>query len=739
MAPVGHASRSCSVIGVHVALLIGLTQPGLAAGVPPAPLSLNLAPAAAVWRPVVEGGGAVTWSGAAADAAVTLKPGGGYAGIAAPLGEQPISGLIDAELTVVAEGTVELCVGFSAAGAEAPPGAVWLVKLPGGKAQRLGARLAPPALSAPLHLHLGARGAGSVRLSGLTLVSENAPPLVDAGPLKAPLPPNWQPEGTLDARSRRIGQSTELSVEVNGIGFSVIPVASGALGGSAIVKGLVTVRGQATKSLAITGQFPDGVVVEPRDSPVDTAATDQVSLRCECLLPGVYNGKLILTSGRDSAALPLQVTVGRNYPAFGTMVSDGNRTAGRWQLREMRVKASPTSTADELIRQVAPLLDEAPAMPAVYFDGLPTPDVLRAFMTAVKGKVALYSPAYRPDRPFRGPDPRAEAEALLALAKTVLSAVRSADLDAHVLSPVFDASANQPGSPEAKLLEACLAAGLDKCMGGVIVTAPALPPGGVLGELANGKNVREPSAFWAGVDRLCDPSGIQATLASRGVALPILTSGITGPASTDEQVDALKVARTTTAATYGGATGVTFREAAAGDISLLRADGALSAAGIAVKELSRELAGAAPIARSWKGLTGVLGEPIVILPFVRESEGILVLWNNTSVARSITLTMGAIPYSQSTVTISGDGTFVSRTFDPHFRFVKEALQVKRQDVYLKVAPLQVMVVRFRLEIWTPNWLASVTFTPQPQAPASPGVPDDRPWWQKLQDWAEGHE
>jgi hypothetical protein len=575
-------------------------------------------------------------------------------------------------------------------------------------------------------------------LSGLTLVSENAPPPVDAGPLKAPLPPNWQPEGTLDARSRRIGQSTELSVEVNGIGFSVIPTASGTLGGSAIVKGLVTVRGQAAKSLAIAGQFPDGVVVEPRESPVDTAATDQVSVRCECLLPGVYNGKLILRSGRDSAALPLQITVGRNYPAFGTTISDGNRTAGRWQLREMQVKASPTSTADELIRQVAPLLDETPAMPAVYFDGLPTPDVLRAFMTAVKGKVALYSSAYRPDRPFRGQDPRAEAEALLASAEAMLSAVRSADLDAHVLSPVFDASANQPGSPEAKLLDACLALGMDKCMGGVIVSAPALPPGGVLGEFANGKNAREPSAFWARIDRLCDPSGVQAILASRGVALPILTSGITGPASTDEQVDALKVARTTVAATYGGATGVTFREAA-GEISLLRADGSLSATGIAVKELSRELAGAAPIARSWKGLTGALGEPIVVLPFARGSEGILVLWNNTSVARPITLTMGAIPYSQHTVTISGDGTFVSRTFDPHFRFAKQALQVKRQDVYLKVAPLQVMVVRFRLEIWTPNWVGSVTFTPQERAPASSGVPDDRPWWQKLQDWAEGNE
>ena len=726
----------------HAAVLGGLAAASLAADTSPTPaLPLTFAQGESIWRAVAEGGGQVAWASGGAEPSVTLKPNAGYAGIVAPVSDQPLNGLLDAELVAVGDGKAELEVGFSAATDGAPRTWAWSFKPSGGRPQRLEARLAPLLrASGPVYLHLGARGSGTLQLSRLSLSPEDVLPPVDASSVQAPLPPNWQPSGTLDATSRRMGEETDLVVEVRGIQFSMMPEVSGTLGYLTPVTALVVSQGEAEKSISITGEFPDGVAIEPREAPITKAQVDRATVRLQGLLPGRYTGKLIVSSGRDSAALPLTVTVARGFPAFGTTITNGNQVAGRWQLREIRVRASPTSTADDLVQQVAPILEGVPAIPVVYLDGAPSTAALKGFVAALKGKVALYGPAYRADRPFKGDDPREEAEALIAAARALQAAVSAGDYDAYVASPVFDCTAAEVGSAENKLLEACLAAGLGRFFRAFVVTAAPLAAGGALGESVNGHNQREASPFWAGLDRGSDQSALAAVLYRHNVEVPILVSDVTGPASTDEQLDALKVARAMAIAAYARATGVTFPEAAgAGEIALLRPDGTLSATGVAVKQLSRELAGAGPVRRFWKGLPGTLGEPIVALPFVRDPEAIVVLWNNTSVARRVTLSLGSVPYTQHTLTLSRGPTFVSRAYDPLFRFTQEAVQAKRQEVYVRLAPLQITVLRFRLQIWTPTWLESLTFTVERHPAAPMGEHDDRPWWKKLQDWAEGND
>jgi hypothetical protein len=160
-----------------------------------------------------------------------------------------------------------------------------------------------------------------------------------------------------------------------------------------------------------------------------------------------------------------------------------------------------------------------------------------------------------------------------------------------------------------------------------------------------------------------------------------------------------------------------------------------------VRELGRELAGARAIARSWesKDVRGRIGDSIVVLPFLRGSdEAILVIWSNTSVARHVTLALRDVPYSEHILTISQGGPFISRSYQGHFRFSDEAVKAKRREVYLRPAPLELTVIRYRFRVALQTWLGAVEFTPKARLRESHAPRhDDRPWWKKLQDWADG--
>lgn len=720
--------------------LIALLAAGNPMAAPPG-LPISLSSGERTWRTVA--GGSVQWDGRDEAIRARLKPAGGYAGIAAALPKEALVGLVALELTASADGDTQLLAAFSSDGESVPADAAWVVDLPPGKRRHLAARVAPLAAgAAPLYMHLGARGPGTVEISELAAVSEEVGnPAEDV--TRSVLPANWEPEGNLDATARRMGEVEELVVDVGGVEFSLVGETACAVGAFAPLVALVANRGGAEKRLTVSADCPDGLAFEPREFPLSGAGTDRAILRLQGLLPGTHAARVNVTCGTESASLPVRVEVARGYPAFGTAVADGNRTSARWQLREMTVHALPESTLDDLLAQVEPRLDESPGIPAIHFDGLPSSDVLRAFVTALKGRVGLYGPAWRPDRPFAGEAPRADAEALLAASRELSSVVRTTDLDAAVLSPVFDASANHADSPENGLLNACLDLGMSEYFAAVAVAAPVLPGGGVLGESQNGRNLKEASPFWTGIDLASYPGGVDAALEAHDTYVPVLTTNIGGPASLDERLDALKAAHALACAAYVGCTGATFRESAEGqDIALLRADGTLSATGIAVQELSRELAGARAIAASWdtKDVPGRIGEPIVVLPFLRDTEAILVVWNNTSVARHVTLAVRDVPYTEHVLTIAHDGPFVSRTYQAPFRFAKEAVKANVREVYLRSAPLQVTVMRYRFRVALPTWLRSVEFTPKSKLqPSRAPVHDDRPWWKKLQDWAEGKE
>ncbi len=726
-----------------ISTIIALTS-CIAATAQPAPVDLPLTPGANGWVATVEGAGSVVWGDAGAAPSVVLTPGGGFAGISAPLPAETSTGMLAIRVSLSSKGGSNFEAYLTPVG-EAPTGTpVWAATITGNKQQNLAAHIAPPATGQALSLHLGARSGGVLTLKSVAIFGDPAPPPASAPETTSALPPGWEPEGNLDATERALGNAVELQAEVKGVRVSYMHEATCALGTYAPIMVLVDSPGDAKRTLDINGDVPEALAFDSRSFPITKKGLMKAALRVQALLPGSYWGRVIISIDDENASIPVHITATRGYPAFGVSPTPGSRPPGPWQLREMVVSAGPETTAEEILAQVEPRLSETTAIPALHFDGLPPEPVLREVVAGLAGKIGLYGPAWRPDRPFAGADIAAEATRLVDACKLLRSAIGAEDMSAAIVSPMFDSAAADADSAERVLLDTCLGLRMGDHFNALALSARPLPPGGVLGESLGGKNLRSPSPFWAGLDLAQSHGEVEALLATHQVRVPILTSGVGGPASVDERVDGLKLSRAMVLAAYAGATGATFSQTqSATEIGLEREDGEVSPSGWAVRELSRELTGAAPIMRSWtsKEIPGTLGEAIVALPFVRGRETVLVLWNNSYVTRNITLTLTTPPISEHVLTISRDDPFVEREYHPHFTFSKEAIKARSQDVYLQLEPLQLKVFRYRMRVALPTWVDSLGFT----ARAKDGAPghgrdvDDRTWWQKLRDWADGNE
>ncbi|MBM3500518.1 MAG: hypothetical protein FJX74_17810, partial [Armatimonadetes bacterium] len=314
-------------------------------------LALTLAAGERAWTTVAAGDARATWSGSGPTTEVTLTNG---AGVVGRLDPTP-TGLVDISLAVSAEGASELRVQFTDDPARAPVSALWTAEVSGAKAQRLAARLAPPApAESPLYLYVGAKGDGTLRLSALALVSEALPPRLEAGPPPA-LPDGWEPAGYLDAQAREVAGATELLIEINGLQLSIEPETSCVLGGFAPLSAFILARGNTPRKLTLEGEFPAGIACDPREFSITKGGTSRAHLRVQGLLPGTHTGRVTARSGRESASFPLRVTVTRGYPSFGAAAGEP-AGARRWQLREVVVRATPTSTLPELLDQAQPIL-----------------------------------------------------------------------------------------------------------------------------------------------------------------------------------------------------------------------------------------------------------------------------------------------------------------------------------------------------------------------------------------------
>lgn len=597
-------------------------------------------------------------------------------------------------------------------------------------------RVPPVHASAAPRLAFAATGAaGAWFVDDVAVTKGNLPtPAAQALPgepaVTERLAADWQPEGYLDATAKQIGTEEELSVNLNGILVTIRPTLSCYRGfrEGAVIYGVN--RGKVDKELQVQVDAPPDVESPAWTVPIQKDGTTRFHIAVQCLRHGDFNLRLNFASGAEKASVPLKAVSRRCYPALGV----------RWDeppTPEMLQEMLQSAVDMHLLVGPADPAGFAPAVQALLDSGadvLAAPDVdslaEERFGAALAELGGLLDPSFWLPYARPGSDPLAAALAAPRFAALQRAKVRNAG----VLSPPVQLRRTWPDGKLAPERPELLAA--DKMAGLMAVTVrpPRLGAACVLGEQLDGKADLAGGAM-ASLSRQADLESLRKLLGERQVNLPVLVDGLQARSSGDERLDALYLARAVTMALYQGSTGVVLspqRDAdnAFGLLPALGADGAPGPVNQAMRTVSEELMGATPVvalaASPDVGLEA--SAPVSFRPFLRGGEGILVLWNNTGVSRDVAIEFRSQPVVGHYARLAYHGDFVQRSWDPIFKFGEEAFVRKRPMVVMRIGPLEVQLMAFRLLDPHAAWLRSVDLAKPYVAPKDTMPPVREDWW-----------
>lgn len=548
------------------------------------------------------------------------------------------------------------------------------------------------------------------------------------------LPENWEPAGTLDATAREIANETELFINVNGIEIGVRPTFTCTRGYRDGMLFFAVNRGQLEKDLLIKIAAPPGVIAPTWTVPIKGSGTTRFHSVIQCLRQGEFWIKLTCESAGQKASLPIRVTTLRQYPVVGTVWRDEVDAAKLRVLQQLPVDLQvlagiPDQAALEpMANQVKPLGLEY--MIAPLAGSLNTTQYLAA-LTQLCGKL---SPSYW--LPYAVDEAPAAASAAPQLVPVLRKQQAAAGVFAAPLQLARDWTKDRlvPTKPAALSVERT--AGLAS----ITCRLPKLAPACVLSEKLDGKAEALSGAFTATVKQT-DLSGMRGLLQERRIMLPMFVDELQAATSGDARLDALQLARTMTNTFYQGSTGLLLKpdrdaDNAFSPLPATAADGKPEPVAAVLRLMSEALAGCEPLvalADTEEASTGT-ATPVTYRPFRRGGEGIVVLWNNTSAPRDVTLEFRSEPLASSRLLLTYADQFVVQRWDPIMRFSEEAFKRRQPAVFVRLDPLQVQVHSFRLLNPSPGWLRSVSqttvFVPREEAP-TPNGKDERPWWRDM--------
>ena len=282
-------------------------------------------------------------------------------------------------------------------------------------------------------------------------------------------------------------------------------------------------------------------------------------------------------------------------------------------------------------------------------------------------------------------------------------------------------------------MEAAFEQGLAKWAQSLSVGLTELPASGVIGERVEGRQQPLANYGWSNFARRYDFNPLRAWLAQHGPGRPLLLdlAGLRGTAT--PRLEMLQLTRLLLEQAWQGSTGVLLSSDAQ---LLLDAQGKpRSPVYEGVQELWRELAGAAPMAVPTEdgGPCGsALDSPVRCWAFVRGTEGILFLANNTSATQEVAAEVRANPMQMQVLRLRAEGPAVERKIQDVFRFGEEARTRKQQGIYVRLAPGEIVGLSLQLagEDWT--WLRSVgRMAPRDQPTTGPPpASGGQPWWER---------
>ena len=154
-----------------------------------------------------------------------------------------------------------------------------------------------------------------------------------------------------------------------------------------------------------------------------------------------------------------------------------------------------------------------------------------------------------------------------------------------------------------------------------------------------------------------------------------------------------------------------------------------------IQELWRELAAAVPVRVSTteEGLCGGGPDaPVRCWGFLRGTEGILVLANNTSASQELAVELRADPTRIQILRLRATGPAVTRQLKGVFRYTEEAQTRHQPAVYLKLEPGEMVALSLQMTVADWSWLRSVgKMAAREQATTGPPpAGGDKPWYER---------
>jgi len=610
---------------------------------------------------------------------------------------------------------------------------LWHLEPKDDRAHRIELGLVAPATEA-VRLAIGAVGGEGQWLVERIELGDWTPPECKPGPLaelpaatsRELLPVGWEPPDSLDGRWRTVGTEREMVTDVNGLRITFPAKVTVAQGVRHEMEVLVTNRGNVEKDLTISIQGPPGAYMPTFTVPFAAGGTTLFRPPVQMLQVGNHWVKVKLSSGSQTIEVPIEVVCEPRYPAVGICADPESFASSPPEVRQLaeflhiRIPKSPalTSTTSQQIDEVAgqiilslPLGNDASAILA---------RASAAQVNWTTSLVGLYLPAS-----MRQSNGREIAAAVASASEQIRSELSQAAIISPPL-PVVDS--NEGLMPSPQFAEA-LDAGMGTAIGSVGLHIPGLAPGAVLTEEIDGHLRQQTSSFWADFDGRYDFASFRQTLSQRQLRRPLFLDCLPVAGTGEARLDALMVGRLLISGFAQGCTAATFpadllsslHEEAAGSSPLFTV----------IQELTRELAGTVPLRglAGKEGFSGRIGEPITYRSFLRENEGILFMWNNTSRPIDVAVVLQAFPLQMHLLRLSYSEQFVQRRFQGLFSLSDEAHTNHQQAVYVRVRPLEIVGLSFNFKNPHAGWLEQLAPRPPVKKDYGPHWPErgGQPW------------
>ncbi|MGD9494703.1 MAG: hypothetical protein AB7Y46_00205 [Armatimonadota bacterium] len=623
--------------------------------------------------------------------------------------DEPLAGWIALSLRArppAGSGRGRLLVALAATADRPPPA---LAALP---AQAFGGQWRParvealvPAGTAPC-IALGVEGQEPWLIDALEVQRITVPSSAEPHPAVIPddLPPDWQPDGLLDARARTIANKRELLLFAGSMEISIPEAAEAPRGQRGALRVMVTNRSAIDRELTVAVAGRRGLFVPERTVTVRGGVTTVFDASLQCFLIGETVARVTFRSGGDEASAPVRLTTSPAFPAAGLT----------WL-------SAPPSPAE--LAAVAPLDAQ---LHAVLVPALEAASARLSLPEGVTRMVLLGAPWTEDAVQFaaRGLSAGADALAIYPLRgetasgdPAALTAALGGFAGGFVVGPPLDLMAGSPPSlPQAagELAQRLAAAG---GIAAQSVRTPVLRAGAVREVTVARQSLCAAQPCWT--ELACALRLEESAAAIRaGAAMPLLFPELLAAPSGSPEVDALVMARTLVACAYQGATGFALTARAsdcppgADAWAVLDTRGALRPVlAEAWAELARELAGVVPLRVYVQTPEIGLADDarVGFRPFMRGDEGLLALWNNTGAQVELIVETRTQPLDVHTVSVGPGG--VQRGYVGAFHYDERAIALNRPVLFVSLEPGQLKLLSMQLARPHPGWLATVEFAP----------------------------